>query len=302
MKLSHISLALSGLLLLAYCSAGKKNEESISMRSHVVVEQEREEELSRLRADWSGYDFQKTDLAQLPAYFEPKIVSFIEKLKPLTSTESNTAIKTLLDSASQNKEIYTYFIETFGNYLYDANSVLRNDAYYAAVLEHAVASPWMDPDKKTTYRNMLDLVRKNMPGMHVADFAFINKDGAQRRFYELNGEPRLLILYDPVCAPCSEVIQQVAKSQSLATWVDHGTLKVIAVSPVGDLRHWQAYQTNLPRKWVNGFDVSGTIVQERLFDLKMFPTFYLIDEGNHVVLKDTDLQEVLSYMQFNSKQ
>ena len=66
--------------------------------------------------------------------------------------------------------------------------------------------------------------------------------------------------------------------------INQEKLKVVAVSPVEDINKWKAYQANIPTKWINGFDKRRFETKE-LYDIKAFPTIYLLDEKMKLFLK-----------------
>ena len=51
-------------------------------------------------------------------------------------------------------------------------------------------------------------------------------------------------------------IKQMSQDVRINTLINQEKLKVVAVSPVEDINKWKAYQTNIPTKWINGFDKS----------------------------------------------
>jgi hypothetical protein len=53
---------------------------------------------------------------------------------------------------------------------------------------------------------------------------------------------------------------------------------------------------SLPDKnWIHAYDNGMILTNKRVYDIKMLPTIYLLDENKRIILKDTSLDEIESF-------
>ncbi|KAF5308740.1 hypothetical protein FQR65_LT17982 [Abscondita terminalis] len=115
-----------------------------------------------------------------------------------------------------------------------------------------------------------------MPGSVAANFEFVDSAGKNQNLHQIGSPEKLLVFYDPECSHCAEA--------------------VVAVSPVEDFNKWKGLSGKYSGTWINWFDKKGDLKQKELYDIKAFPTIYLLDKNNKVILKDASLEQVLSLL------
>ncbi|AJW64729.1 hypothetical protein VO54_03298 [Elizabethkingia miricola] len=297
LKLNSFSIFYCSCMLLFSCV--KKTDSQATQHQELIGkknEQSTDNESRSITHYWDHYNFTDTNAIKDPAQAEQALVDFIALFPDSNQKQVSKSIKAMLEKASVNKEVFNFFKEGYEKYLYDPNSPLHNDVYYLPVLEYLVNTKHLNDAEKIRYRMLLKLVNKNMPGSVATDFEFIDSSGKNENLHQIKAPEKLLVFYDPECSHCAEAIKQMSQDVRINTLISQAKLKVVAVSPVEDINKWKAYQVNIPAKWINGFDKKGDLKQKELYDIKAFPTIYLLDEKNEVVLKDTSLEQVLSLL------
>ncbi|MDE5471717.1 DUF5106 domain-containing protein [Elizabethkingia meningoseptica] len=283
-------------LLLFFSCAKQKDKPDLNNQEikENIVDQSAKTQDRSINNYWDNYNFSDTEAIKNRAVSEQALVDFIALFPNADKEQVSKSIKAMLEKASVNREVFDFFKDQYEKYLYNANSPLRNDVYYVPVLEYLVSTPHLNDTEKIRYKMLLELVDKNMPGSVATNFEFVDVSGTNQSLHKVKGLNKLLIFYDPECSHCAQTIQEMKQDSRISTLVDNGKLQVIAICPVGELNVWQAYQKNIPNKWINGFDKKGDVTRKRLYDIKAFPTIFLIDGNNKVVLKDVDLVKVLN--------
>ncbi|CAM3766322.1 DUF5106 domain-containing protein [Elizabethkingia occulta] len=297
LKLNSFSVFYCSCVLLFSCA--KKEEQKITQQQE-ITENETEQSADKVNRSianyWDHYNFADTNAIKDPAQAEQALVDFIALFPDADQKQISQSINAMFEKASVNKEVFSFFKDGYEKYLYDPNSPLHNDVYFLPVLEYLVNTKHLNDTEKIRYRMLLKLVNKNMPGSVATDFEFIDSSGKDQNLHQIKAPEKLLVFYDPECSHCAEAIKQMSQDVRINTLINQEKLKVVAVSPVEDINKWKAYQANIPTKWINGFDKKGDLKQKELYDIKAFPTIYLLDEKNEVVLKDTSLEQVLSLL------
>ncbi|PUB28497.1 thioredoxin-like protein [Elizabethkingia sp. YR214] len=297
LKLNSFSVFYCSCVLLFSCT--KKEEQKITQQQEVIGDDtgSATDKVGRSVANyWDHYNFTDTNAIKDPAQAEQALVDFIALFPDANQKQISQSVNGMFEKASVNKEVFSFFKDRYEKYLYDPNSPLHNDVYFLPVLEYLVNTKHLNDTEKIRYRMLLKLVNKNMPGSVATNFEFVDSSGKNESLHQVKAPEKLLVFYDPECSHCAEAIKQMSQDVRINTLINQEKLKVVAVSPVEDINKWKAYQVNIPTKWINGFDKKGDLKQKELYDIKAFPTIYLLDEKNEVVLKDTSLEQVLSLL------
>lgn len=281
-------------LVLASCGSGtshkEENQQTSEMENDFLGEEESGSEFAK--DFWSDYDFRNTALLDDASLSEQKFVDFISYLPVLGKDEAILAIHNMLDSASVNAPSFRYFENLYRHYLHDPNSPYRDDAYYGAVLEYMMNSEQVSATEKESYQAQFDKINKNMPGGLSSDFTFVNIFGAEQSFHDVQAPYKLLLFYDPDCQTCEMVINEIEQSEIFNRVQDEKKLHIVAIMPWNDAQHWKEHQSQISKKWTNGFDRKSAVYEHDLYDIQAFPSLYLVDKDNKVLIKDGDYLEI----------
>ncbi|NAW51324.1 DUF5106 domain-containing protein [Elizabethkingia argentiflava] len=284
------------LFLFSSCTA-KKQDEDIDLQQvkENSIQVSQPISTSTLIHYWDDYNFKNGEIVNNFPVLEQALINFIGLFPASGKEEISSSIRTMLEKAAVNKEVFNFFKDKYEKYLYDAASPLRNDVYYLSVLEYLVSTPHLSNIEKLRYKMLLELVNKNMPDSVITDFNFLNISGESQSLHHIQSTNKLLLFYDPACPHCAETIAEIGQDPNINTLVNQGKLKIVAICPVGEIKQWKAYRQNIPSNWINGFDKNAYLMKKKLYDIKAFPTLFLIDEKNKVILKDPSLEQFLGW-------
>lgn len=244
---------------------------------------------------WVKYKFNANEVNNYPDLIEQSLVDYIAQFPVFQMDEVRESLDLLIKRSEHDSVFYKFLKDKFTNYLYHPNSPFRNDLYYEQVLRVYNNSPLLSKEELQANAIILDLVKKNQVGSKAENFDFETDDGQFYDLYTLEAEYKLLVFYDPLCAHCKEIISAMRESVVLNNLIETNVVKVIAIDGVGDYSNWKAYQTNIPIKWLNGFNKSRTINNNKLYSILAYPTIYLLDKDNIVLLKDVYFSVVENY-------
>lgn len=245
---------------------------------------------------WDKFDMTDTVKIKDPNMGEQKLADFIAALNTVSDTVADHAIANMLDGTKANKVGFDHFNKLYEHYLYDGNSPMRNDIRYESVLRYLIQKDRLSDMEKEAYRPIYKLVQRNKLGKKAEEFDFERSDGQIQKLSDVKGKYTLLLFYDTECAHCKETLDLLKDTPQLVQLFEQKQVQVLAIEPWGDRPKWKGYQSHLADNWINGFDRESTIQHERLYDLKASPTLYLLDENKNVLLKDTQLQELIQYL------
>lgn len=245
---------------------------------------------------WNNYNFKDTNYIHVPEVTEQALVNYIDLLPHTTYETAVQSLKQMVTKAGEEKKMLDFFFELYEKYLYDANSPLRNDEYFIPVLESVVGSPVLDETENIRPRNLLQLTLKNRIGEVANDFAFTQANGQKGNMHRLSAQYLLLFFYNPGCHACADAKQKLVSSGVVQSLITNKQLVILAIFPDEDLTEWNKYKEDIPNSWMNAYDQDAYIKNEEVYDLKAIPTVYLLDKDKKVILKDADIEHIVSYL------
>lgn len=247
---------------------------------------------------WSKFDFSDTAYIHLPAITEQALADYIGILGHTSSPETaRRSIKKMMAGAAAHPQMFNHFYDLYEKYLYDPNSPLRNEEYYISVLEAVLSSSVLSETEKIRPAHQLGLSMKNRLGRQASDFTYTLADGTTGRLYDIKAPYILLFFYNPDCSSCREVKEAFLASPRFEQLERSGQLQVVAFYPDEDLEAWTAHLSDMPARWIVGYDKTQTLREKETYDLKAIPTLYLLDANKTVLLKDADLSQVENYLE-----
>jgi len=288
-----VFLLLSGFFLLNSCNSGSLQKGDLKTDSLSTAAEEKPASDTTLLSYWDSFDFGDMNLIKSPQVGEQKFANFLADLPSVPDSVANTAIRNHLLKAEISKSALDYYIQQYEHYLYDPNSPMRNELYYKPVLEYLISSPGTEETAKVRYEMILKLVDQNMPGTLANDFAFEDSKGKNRKLHEVEAVYKMLFFYDPTCETCAGKISDLQNSSLTNELIDAGQLTVLAVSLNPERSLWRDDQDAIPLNWINGFNTGGTVITKGLYNILAYPTIYLLDKENKVILKDAPLDVTL---------
>ena len=179
------------------------------------------------------------------------------------------------------------------HYFCHPNSPYRDERVCLAL--HAVASvaEGLDSAERAAARRKAAVGGRNSVGSVAADFAFLTREDAVRRLSDICGRYILLLFYDPSCDDCRRTEAEIAASRHIGRMIDAGEMAVVAISPDGDTEEWRSHAATMPAAWTVGCDTAHSIDRDGLYLIAATPTLYLLDSARRILLKDTDVREVI---------
>lgn len=242
---------------------------------------------------WDRFDFSDTSYIHAPEATEQGLANYLDLLRHFAAPERSAAsLRTLLTRAEQSPALLRHLAALLEKYLYDDGSPLRDEEMYIPVLEYLVADEALNETERLRPRLLLEQARKNRPGSVATDFAFTRPDGREGRLRELPGDYTLLLFYAPTCDDCHAAIRRLSSSSAIQEALAEKRLTILALYPGADKEAWRKGLAKIPPEWVNAYDPAGTIQGEELYDLRRYPTIYLLDTQKRVILKEAEAEEV----------
>lgn len=288
----NILLVFIGLIFFSCQNKSPQENKAVDSLSNSVSNQDD----NLLDAIWNKYNFSENETNQFSDMLEQSLVEYIALFPNYSSDQINASLHELILKTESNPTSFGFFKDKFSYYLYHPNSPWRNDSYYEQVLTAYQKSDMLSATDKQRDQMVLSLVQKNQVGTLATDFDFVDNKAVVQKISDIKAVNKLLVFYDPTCPHCEELLQEMKQSDVLNEAIKSNNTIVIAIDPIGNVANWKAYQNNLPKEWINGFDKKGAILNNALYNILAYPTIYLLDYDNKIVQKDVYFQKVEGYL------
>lgn len=244
---------------------------------------------------WDNFDFADTTYIHLPEITEQAFVDYINIFPQVDNEKVYSSITKMLEhSIRQDKtnKVYSYFLNLYKKYLYDANSPMRDDEYYIPVVECILKDTINDLTTKERAKFSLMMMQKNRKENVATNFTYTLQSGKQRTLHQIKSEYTLLMFYNPDCHACSETVTYLKQSKIINTLLAESRLNIFAFYPDDDLSIWKKHLSDIPETWINSYDQKQEVKNKLLYDLKAIPSLYLLDKEKRVLLKDANAADI----------
>lgn len=322
MKLHNVYFFLLFVLVIAACSVSRKSSsqvEPVSPESGIQTITENVFHLPHIPEDitspderakflvmhyWDRFNFSNERLISHPEVTEQAFVDYINILQNYVSREdAEKSLRYTLKKTKENKAMHVYFASLFEKYFYGQNSPFRDEEFYLVVLKELAKSPLLTEAERSKYKFQLSMAKKNRVGKKAADFRYTLSSGETFNLYAIKSDYLLLVFFDLGCYTCDAVIHQLQVSEPLngAMKMNSPTrtmLSVLSVYLGNNIDKWLMYLPQLPAEWINAYDQGMVITKKNLYDIKAFPTLYLLDKKKKVILKDVSIEAIESFFSF----
>lgn len=218
------------------------------------------------------------------------MLDYLYLLQQQTLPQSGESIRELLRRCVGYPKAFSQVKYWFRHFLHDGQSTFFDDERYMLFLEEWLSSPF---DDKNEAEYLLNIVRKNRMGQVSEDFSFLTKEGVHQRLREIKAPLLLLYFTSPTCPACHRAQALLERSVAIDRLCDTG-MKIAAICPAPEYKAWQTHP--FPSAWITGFDDTGAILEDRLYEIQYYPCFYLLDAHGRVLLKEADLDRLEAYL------
>lgn len=301
------------LLLLASCSSSPKNrEKSVNREVKIVRFQVPEIPLIYTTPEdqarylvlhyWDQFDFADTSLIHRAEVTEQAFVDFLQYFPYVSSIDVEKGISGMLNKAlTVDSSMFAHFTDLYDKYLYHPDSPLLNEEWYIPVLQFILQSSRIHDLDKIRPQYRLEMAMKNRVGQVTTDFMYTLPSGKKDRLSNIHSGYTIIFFHNPDCSACKEVKAKVQASDvvnSLLTSTDGKLKKLVflAVYPDSDVALWKRHLLEQPKEWTCVYDEGQIITNQRLYDLRVIPTFYLLDREKKVIFKDVSFEKIENYL------
>lgn len=249
-----------------------------------------------VRHYWDSVDFADAACLRHADIIEQAWVDYCDILNHVPLMTAQESMSNTVERAYANREVFDFIVDLADKYLYDPASPMRNEEFYIPVLEAMIAAPLLDDIEKLRPKAQLELAKKNRIGFKAENFKYTSASGKRSSLYRQKADYIVLFINDPGCHVCMQTLRELKKAIAVNRMLQHKRLLVLSVYSGEEVDRWRRHLDDFPKEWINGYDRRSAIQEQRLYDLQVIPTLYLLDKEKVVLLKDASVQAIEDYL------
>jgi len=244
---------------------------------------------------WDKFNFRDTTLLLTHQLLERCFVEYVDLLSLVPEDTRDQSIQSLLKKSEEVSSMFAHILQLSEKYLYEPASPLCDEEKLIPFLQYALRSPQLDDYQKISLQYRLDCISINRTGSIANDFTYTLIDGETGRLHAIRADYTLLYFNDPECDDCQMLIKQLTVSPTINQHILAGLLKIITVYVNDDLDAWKKHARDVLSTWIYAYDAEQKIHDETIYNIKQFPTLYLLDPDKKVILKDINFETLEAY-------
>ncbi|MDR0743108.1 MAG: DUF5106 domain-containing protein [Tannerella sp.] len=244
---------------------------------------------------WDKYDFEDMSFLMNDDFLERSFVDYLDLLSLVSEDDRDHSTGILMKKAKDKKELFLFISKLTEKYLYNPDSPLCDEEKYIPFLREELKSPLLNETEKIRPKFLLENVMKNRTGQVACDFTYTLMNDQTGTLHAIDTDYTLLYFNDPECEDCLALTRKLSASTVVNERIQQRILTVLAVYPNDDLASWKEHASAVLSSWIYSRDAGQVINMDGLYNIKRFPTIYLLDKDKKVLLKDTTFEKLDDY-------
>ena len=214
-----------------------------------------------------------------------KYNDYIEQVAQMDTKKAEFLMAATMETLAKDPKAYRQMMELAERRFSDPADPIHNETLYMAVLKHASEKFVLSAAEKEKQRLLYEGAKKNMIGSIAVDFDYVTpNDKTTHHLKDLKADNILVYFNNPDCESCEKVKERLTNSEFINQLVKDKKLIVLGIYPYDDQKLWK--KAAYPKMMINGWNQSGSIEHNELYDLPTLPCFYLLDKDFKVLIKN----------------
>lgn len=176
--------------------------------------------------------------------------------------------------------------------LYSDSSDFVSDPLCLKFLDAAIANSKVKKEDKLRYKHLSTILHNSLNGNIAPDFTYSDCTGAINIFNtaEPTAIATVLFFNDPECDECRMARIKLEADIHANKLIESGAIRVASITPDAATEEWCKKTSHYPEKWIVG--ASENI--DEVYDLRLSPSFYLLNPDGKIVLKHCTVEDILN--------
>ena len=239
---------------------------------------------------WDGIDIADPGLLRSPLLHN-KIMDYLDNVVIQQADSVIEVVDEMITASKKNDEAFRYLLITLTN-KYESSPIMGFDKVFVHLVDQYYLTHqaiWTDAETITKLEERASSIRPNFIGNSAPAFTLQDTLGTDYRLYDIEAKYTVLYFYDPDCSHCkkSTPILHDAYPDLLAKNVE-----VLAICTTTDRERWHEFIIENDLGWINLADLPSKTHIKYYYDVRSFPTVYILDKDKNILLKKVATEDV----------
>lgn len=241
---------------------------------------------------WDNFDYTDERMLYTP-FFKPKLETWFNKVLYPEYDSVKPYVYRFLDEVESNPRIFQFATSLFLNESINSNVVgmdalfvdLANDYYFSG------KAFWASDESMEKIRENVLFHKNNLIGETAPDLMLENYDGEFVGLHQIDAEITIVLIFEPNCGHCKVFVPKF-HDEVYEQFKDKG-LEVYAIYSMDNREEWTEFlmKHNL-FDWINVWDKDHTSRFKILYDARVTPGVYVLDQNKKIISKRLDVDQL----------
>ncbi len=250
---------------------------SLSQRANYVVEHFWDR--CDLKSAFSSHDKMATAFRDYVTY-----------MQYASKDTTTTSIQKLIKEVQKKPKNMLTLAEIAEQTLYGDSAIFWSDEIYLHFAKAVTETKKLSKTEKARYAHQAKILENSMVGSRPANFEFTTPEGEKMQFDSIKAPAIMLFFNDLDCTDCRLAKARLATDLNLNKLIDRGVIKIVSIHPGEASDEWKTEASGYPQNWIVGaYDNAYD-----LFDMRVTPTIYQLDDNHTIISKNLNVDGILS--------
>ena len=236
---------------------------------------------------WDHANFSDSSLFAQPKLFLDYIY-LLQSLPDETRTECIQKSTGPISTQPFGFDCLTFWLD---RYFHNPQSPYYNETFFLQFVDILLENT-TDEGQKNTLTYYKKMTQRNQLGCVAEDFSFVSKERTKKRLFDIDAPLLLLVFNSPNCSLCQKLEKEISDNGAIQEMINNNQLNVLAICPVADYEDFKNHE--YPSNWTFGYDEEMIIVNEQLYEIRQFPSIYLLDSDKRIIIKEADYEMLIT--------
>ena len=237
---------------------------------------------------WDRFDVSKP--IQDEVAFEQAFVDYLDFFPHAHKTVVMNSVKDFMNKAQSNKANYMLIGKLAEKNLYSPQAVFASDEAYMLFLETMVNSSALKKKEKEYYKSQMKKISRNAYGALCPELVGVGLDGKKIKLSEhLCDKTTMLFFNDDESTNSMMSRLRLSTNVTFNNLISTGELKIVCIVP----KKYTPELASDVKAWADNWVIVMAEDVENIFDLKISPSVYILNEEKKIVEKNLPVEALL---------
>lgn len=237
---------------------------------------------------WDFCDLNKS--FSTPKKMAEAFESYLDLMPYATAEEAHASVSKFLKAINKKPENVLFIGRLAEANLYADTSEMLSDELYLPFAEAIANHKKIRKEDKAHFERQARILRNCQVGLESPDFEYTSRDGSLKNFTTNVSDVVVLFFFEPGSAETTLARVRLDADINAQRLIDNGILKIVAISPSVADGEWRDAVSSFPSHW----EVGATEAVNNLYDIRLTPSFFIMDGSHKLYGKNAPIESVLS--------